>query len=63
MSAENLKAADDKQQPSLATEAVSGIQMETFYYDNKIVKYFAYACLFWGLVGMLAGLWAALSIA
>ncbi len=40
-----------------------GLQVETFYYDNKTVKNFAYATLFWGLVGMLAGLWAALSLA
>lgn len=40
-----------------------GIAVETFYYDNKTVKNFAYACLFWGVVGMLAGLWAALSLA
>jgi len=40
-----------------------GLQVETFYYDNKIVKDFAYATLFWGLVGMLAGLWAALCLA
>lgn len=39
-----------------------GIQMETFYYDNKTVRNFAYATLFWGVVGMLAGLWAAFSL-
>jgi len=48
---------------SLAQTASSGIQLETFYYDNKTVKFFAYATLFWGLVGMTAGLWAAFSIA
>jgi cytochrome c oxidase cbb3-type subunit I/II len=48
---------------SLAQTASSGIQLETFYYDNKTVKLFAYATLFWGLVGMTAGLWAAFSIA
>lgn len=37
--------------------------VETFYYDNKIVKYFAYATAIWGVVGMLAGLWAALQLA
>jgi len=40
-----------------------GLQVETFYYDNRMVKNFAYATLFWGLIGMLAGLWAALSLA
>src|ERR1700751_5513412 len=31
-------------------------------YDNKSVKLFAYATMFWGLVGMLAGLFAALQL-
>lgn len=60
----------DQTNPSKAEEQVhlsdvssSGIQLETFYYDNKTVRNFAYATIFWGLVGMLAGLWAALSIA
>ena len=37
-------------------------QMDTFYYDNKIVKWFAYASIFWGIVGMLAGIYAALEL-
>ncbi|MBS1778095.1 MAG: cytochrome-c oxidase, cbb3-type subunit I [Bacteroidetes bacterium] len=37
-------------------------QLEKFYYDNKIVKWFAYATIFWGLVGMLAGLLAAFQL-
>jgi cytochrome c oxidase cbb3-type subunit I/II len=36
--------------------------MERFYYDNKIVKYFGYATMLWGVVGMLAGLYAAIQI-
>ncbi|MEO6682643.1 MAG: cytochrome-c oxidase, cbb3-type subunit I [Ginsengibacter sp.] len=44
-------------------EQAPGVQVETFYYDKKIVKQFAYATLFWGVIGMLAGLWAAMSIA
>ena len=36
------------------------MQVEKFYYDNKIVKWFAYAVLLWGIVGMLAGLWASI---
>ena len=32
------------------------MELEKFYYDNKIVKYFAYATLFWGVIGMLVGL-------
>lgn len=39
--------------------------METqhFSYDNKIVKYFAYATIIWCIVGLLAGLLAALQLA
>jgi len=37
-------------------------QLEKFYYDNKIVKWFAYATIFWGLVGMLVGLLAAFQL-
>src|SRR5690554_5977489 len=47
---------------STKTEGTS-MQLETIYYDNKIVKQFSYATLFWGVIGMLAGLWAALSLA
>ncbi len=35
------------------------MEIQKFYYDNKIVKYFAYATLLWGVVGMLVGLLAA----
>jgi cytochrome c oxidase cbb3-type subunit I/II len=38
------------------------MQVEKFYYDNKTVKWFAYATLFWSIVGMLAGLWAAIAL-
>lgn len=38
------------------------MQLEKFYYDNKIVKWFGYATLFWGVIGMIAGLWAAIQI-
>jgi cytochrome c oxidase cbb3-type subunit I/II len=38
------------------------MQVEKFYYDNKIVKNFAYATVIWGAVGMLAGLWIALQL-
>ena len=37
-------------------------QTETFYYDNKIVKMFAYATMLWGVVGMLVGLLVAFQI-
>ncbi|THU30722.1 cytochrome-c oxidase, cbb3-type subunit I [Niastella caeni] len=38
------------------------MQVEQFYYDNKIVKQFAYATALWGIVGMLAGLYAAIQL-
>lgn len=38
------------------------MQLEKFYYDNKIVKWFAYATILWGVVGMLAGLLVAVQI-
>lgn len=38
------------------------MQLEKFYYDNKIVKAFGYATILFALVGMIAGLWAAIQI-
>ncbi|MDH3698253.1 MAG: cytochrome-c oxidase, cbb3-type subunit I [Flavobacteriaceae bacterium] len=32
------------------------MEVQQFYYDNKIVKQFLYATLFWGIIGMLVGL-------
>lgn len=32
------------------------MEVEKFYYDNKIVKSFLYATLFWGIIGMSVGL-------
>ncbi|WP_412985921.1 cytochrome-c oxidase, cbb3-type subunit I [Pontimicrobium sp. IMCC45349] len=32
------------------------MEMQQFYYDNKIVKKFIYATILWGVVGMLVGL-------
>lgn len=32
------------------------MQMQTFHYDNKIVKYFVYATLFWGIIAFILGL-------
>jgi cytochrome c oxidase cbb3-type subunit I/II len=37
-------------------------QLETFYYDNKIVRNFAYATITWSLVAFLVGIWAALEL-
>ena len=36
--------------------------LETFYYDNKIVRNFAIATIIWGIVGMLVGLIAAFQL-
>lgn len=38
------------------------MEVQKFSYDNKIVKWFAYATILWGVVGMLAGLLAALQL-
>lgn len=38
------------------------MQAETFHYDNRIVKNFAFATILWGAVGMLVGLLAAVQI-
>ena len=32
------------------------MEVQQFYYDNKIVKKFLYATMFWGIVGMSVGL-------
>jgi cytochrome c oxidase cbb3-type subunit I/II len=37
--------------------------LQEFHYDNKTVRNFAFVTMLWGIVGMLAGLWAALQIA
>ena len=36
--------------------------METFSYDNKIVRKFANVTILWGIVGMTVGLWAAFQL-
>ncbi|MEL7228057.1 MAG: cbb3-type cytochrome c oxidase subunit I, partial [Cyanobacteria bacterium J06576_12] len=36
--------------------------LETFSYDNRIVRKFAYMTAVWGIVGMLVGLLAALQL-
>ena len=38
------------------------MQLDKFYYDNKIVRAFGYATVLFGVVGMLAGLYAAIQI-
>ena len=36
--------------------------VETFYYDNKIVRNFTFATVLWGTVGMLVGLIIAIQL-
>ncbi|MEQ1733416.1 MAG: cytochrome-c oxidase, cbb3-type subunit I [Bacteroidia bacterium] len=38
------------------------MELQKFRYDNKTVKLFAYATMFWGIVGMLVGLIAAIQL-
>ncbi|NVO21145.1 MAG: cytochrome-c oxidase, cbb3-type subunit I [Bacteroidetes bacterium] len=38
------------------------MELQKFYYDNKIVRMFAYATMLWGVVGMLVGLLIACQI-
>ena len=40
----------------MSNQTTSGIAIEKFSYDNSIVKNFAIATVFWGLIGMLVGL-------
>ncbi|MDO4782170.1 MAG: cytochrome-c oxidase, cbb3-type subunit I [Capnocytophaga felis] len=35
------------------------MEKQQFYYDNKIVRKFLFATLFWGVIGMVVGLWLA----
>jgi len=44
------------------TSGTVSAQTDKFFYDNKIVTWFAYATMFWGVVGMLAGLLAAFQL-
>jgi len=39
------------------------MEQQTFYYDNKIVRLFSIATIFWGVVGMLVGVLIALQLA
>ena len=47
---------------AIIPEQRTAVQVEKFFYDNNIVKLFTYATLFWGIVGMLAGLLASIQI-
>ena len=39
------------------------MELEKFSYNNRIPKYFAIATMFWGIVGMLAGVLIAFQLA
>ena len=39
-----------------------GAAVERFYYDNKVVKEFMIATVVFGVVGMLAGIYAAVQL-
>ncbi|GAA4752837.1 cytochrome-c oxidase, cbb3-type subunit I [Flavisolibacter ginsenosidimutans] len=49
-------------QPQVGATKTKAGRLETFYYDNAVVRNFAYATIIWGVVGMLAGLWIALEL-
>lgn len=51
-----------KKDPNFIDKALQNNQLETFYYDNAIVRMFAWATMIWGLIGMLVGLTAALQL-
>ena len=48
--------------PLASSPPGSGRQMETFYYDNQIVRAFFLATAIWGMAGFLVGLIAALEM-
>ncbi len=49
-------------QTILSPNPAATMQPDKFYYDNETVKLFTYATLFWGVVGMLGGLLAAIQM-
>src|SRR5579883_3321561 len=53
-----MNAATDTSKPAAGTSAA----VETFKYDNAIVRAFAIATVLWGIVGMSAGLLCAVQL-
>src|SRR4051794_26944219 len=47
---------------TVPVDAGRALAVERFFYDNNIVRMFAYATVFWGAIGMLAGLLAAVQL-
>ncbi len=58
MSTQTLPKVPD---PNSATH--NSTWLDTFFYDNKIVRDFGYATLFWGVTGMLIGVIIAFQLA
>ena len=59
----NLKSGPGKDAGlPIVDETIAQVATEKFFYDNKIVKMFAHATIFWGIVGMLAGILAAFQL-
>ncbi|HEX2867163.1 MAG TPA: cytochrome-c oxidase, cbb3-type subunit I [Ignavibacteriales bacterium] len=58
----------DKNKPAYSSDAGktagggAAVQVETFSYDNQIVRSFALATIIWGVIGMLVGLIAAVQL-
>jgi cytochrome c oxidase cbb3-type subunit I/II len=50
-----------EQSPSIPLQQIPAL--EQYYYDNKIVKAFAFATMLWAIVGMLVGVLAAFQLA
>lgn len=62
MNSSALPLPDSKNESPLSLSASMPQATEKFSYDNRIVVLFAYATAFWGIIGMLAGLFAALQL-
>ncbi len=59
----DITAQQGQQMPSDYGKSPSNTcQLDQFYYDNKIVKMFAFATILWGIVGMLVGVLAAFQL-
>jgi cytochrome c oxidase cbb3-type subunit I/II len=57
-----MSVAATPETPDLRRQSDAGNRVETFKYDNRIVRAFAIATVVWGLVGMAAGLLAAVEL-
>ncbi|MBL7719715.1 MAG: cytochrome-c oxidase, cbb3-type subunit I [Flavipsychrobacter sp.] len=62
MSSSALSANSNEQSLGSEAKTASPGGLDKFFYDNGIVRLFAYATVFWGIVGMLAGILAAFQL-